>query len=60
MAELYAEDMKPTDETAEEIMNRLEQRKNYIPGSERVRREYSYALLREYRKYIKERSGRGR
>jgi hypothetical protein len=60
MAELYSEDMKATDETAEVIIKRLEEKKNYIPGSERVRREYAYALLREYRKYIKDRSGSGR
>ena len=60
MAEVYAEDMQATDKTAEEMMKRLEQRKNYIPGSERVRREYAYALLREYRKYVKDRSGSGR
>ncbi len=60
MAELYAEDMKPTDETAEEIIKRLEEKKNYIPDSERVRGEYTYALLREYRNYIKDRSGSGR
>jgi hypothetical protein len=60
MAELYAEDMKATDEAAELIIKRLEEKKNYIPGSERVRREYAYALLREYRKYVKDRSGSGR
>jgi hypothetical protein len=60
MAEVYAEDMQATDKTAEEIMRRLELKKNYIPGSERVRREYAYALLREYRKYLKDRSGSGR
>jgi hypothetical protein len=60
MAEVYAEDMQATDKTAEEIMKRLEGKKNYIPGSERVRREYAYALLREYRKYLKDRSGSGR
>ena len=60
MAEVYAEDMQATDKTAEEIMKRLEQKKNYIPGSERVRRDYAYALLREYRKYVKDRSGSGR
>jgi hypothetical protein len=60
MAELYAEDMKPSDKTAEEIIKRLEEKKNYIPGSERIRREYSYALLREYRKYLKDRSDSGR
>ncbi len=60
MAEVYAEDMQATDKTAEEIMKRLEQKKNYIPGSEGVRRDYAYALLREYRKYRKDRSGSGR
>ena len=57
MAELYTEDLKATDETAEEIIKRLEEQKNYIPESERVRREYAYVLLREYRKYLKDRSG---
>jgi hypothetical protein len=57
MAELYTEGMKATDETAEEIIKRLEEEKNYIPESERVRKEYAYALLREYRKYLKDRSG---
>ena len=58
MAELYAQDRKPTDETAEEIINRLKEKKNFIPSSEDVRREYTYVLLREYRNYIKEQSGR--
>jgi hypothetical protein len=60
MAELYAEDMEATDKAAEEIIKRLEEKKNYIPESERVRREYAYVLLREYRKYLKDRSGGGR
>ena len=60
MAELSAEDMKATYETAEKIINRLEDKKNYIPDSEGVRREYAYALLRVYRQYIEERSGSGR
>ncbi len=59
MAELYAENRKASDETAEEIIKKLEERKNYIPSSERVRRDYIYVLLKEYRKYIKERSGCG-
>ncbi len=54
MAELCSEDRKPTDETAEEIINRLEEKKNFIPSSERVRRDYAYVLLREYRKYMKD------
>ncbi len=57
MAELHAEGRKANDETAEVIISRLEGKKNYIPSSERVRREYAYVLLKEYRKYIKEQSG---
>jgi hypothetical protein len=60
MAELYSEERKASDETAEEIINRLEARKNYIPLSERVRKEYAYILLKEYRTYVKDRSGRDR
>lgn len=60
MAALYAEGRKAVDETAEEIINRLEDRKNYIPSSDRVRREYAFVLLREYRAFIKDRSGSGR
>jgi Ca2+-binding EF-hand superfamily protein len=56
MAALHSEGRKATDETAEEIMIRLEAKKNYIPSSERARREYAYALLKEYRKYLKDRS----
>jgi len=59
MAELYSEGRKATDETAEEIIKRLEVKNNYIPSSERIRREYSYVLLMEYRKYVKDRSGNG-
>jgi hypothetical protein len=57
MAELYAEGRKANDETAEEIIERLEARKNYIPSSEQAHREYVYVLLKEYRKYVKDRSG---
>jgi Ca2+-binding EF-hand superfamily protein len=60
MAELYAEGRKATDKTAEEIIKRLESKKNYIPSSERVRKEYAYVLLMEYRAYVKDRSGSGR
>jgi hypothetical protein len=56
MAELYSEGRKPDDETAVEIIKRLEARNNYIPSSERTRREFSYVLLKEYRKYVKDRS----
>jgi predicted nucleic-acid-binding protein len=56
LAQLYTEDRKATAETAEEIVNRLEEKKNFIPPSEHVRREYVYVLLKEYRNYIKDRS----
>jgi hypothetical protein len=59
MAELYSEHRNATDETAEEIIKRLEARKNYIPSSERARKEYAYALLKEYRKYLRDRSDSG-
>ena len=61
MAEFYTEDRKATNETAEEIIKRLEAKKNFLPSSEHARREYAYVLLQEYRNYIKDRSGsRGR
>jgi hypothetical protein len=56
MAEIYSGGRKATDVTAEEIIKRLEAKRNYIPSSERARREYAYALLKEYRKYLKDRS----
>jgi Ca2+-binding EF-hand superfamily protein len=60
MTELYAEGRKPNDETAEEIIKRLEARNNFIPSSERTRKEYAYVLLNAYRAYIKDRSGTDR
>jgi hypothetical protein len=57
MAELYAEGKKATDATAAEIIERLEAKKNYIPSSYSVRKEYAYALLNKYRTYIEDRSG---
>ncbi len=56
LADLYAEGRQANEETAEEILDRLEARKNYIPSSDRVRREYVYVLLKEYRNYIKDRA----
>lgn len=49
MAEVYSEGRQPNQETAEEILNRLE-KKNYIPPS--ARREYKSVLLKEYRDYV--------
>jgi predicted transcriptional regulator len=56
MAELYAEGREANDGTVEEFIKRLEAKKNYIPASERARRDYAYVLLREYKKYLKERN----
>jgi hypothetical protein len=54
MADLYAAGRPAYDAAAEEIIDRLEAQKNFIPSSDRVRREYVYALLREYRTYLKD------
>ncbi len=54
MADLFAEGRMANDETAEEIITRLEAMKNYIPSSESARREYRYVLLKEYKTYLKE------
>jgi hypothetical protein len=56
LADLYAQGRPTSEATADEIIVRLEAQKNYIPSSERVRREYAYALLREYRTYLQERA----
>ena len=58
LAELYAEGRKANDETAQEIIARLEAVKNYIPSSDRARREYRYVLLKEYREYVKDQANR--
>ncbi|MBP1746668.1 MAG: hypothetical protein H6Q54_1283 [Deltaproteobacteria bacterium] len=59
LAELFSEGMPPNDETAEEIIKRLEAYKNYIPTSCRAHREYAYMLLKEYRKFIKDQTDKG-
>jgi hypothetical protein len=56
LAELYSEGWQATEETAGEIIDRLEAKKNYIPSSDRTRKEYAYVLLKEYRKYLKSRT----
>lgn len=53
LAELFSEGRPANNETAEEIIRRLEAHKNYIPTSDRAHQEYAYILLKEYRKYIK-------
>ncbi|MCF8128325.1 MAG: hypothetical protein K9N10_07400 [Deltaproteobacteria bacterium] len=57
MAELYFEKRKPTDDAAREMITRLEEKGNFIPSSESVHREYAYVLLREYKNFIRDRSG---
>ncbi len=53
LAELYSEGRQPNNETAEEILDRLEKHNNYIPAS--ARREYKSVLLKEYRDYVADR-----
>jgi predicted transcriptional regulator len=60
LADLYSEGKQPNKKTVEEIINRLEAKKNYIPSSDRARKEYSYVLLKEYRKYVKSRTDNDR
>jgi len=53
MAALFSEGRDASDETAEEIIRRLEAGNNHVPSFEPVRREYAYVLLREYRRYVR-------
>ena len=60
LADLYSEGRQANEKTAEEIINRLEAKKNYIPSSIRARREYAYVLLKEYRKYVRDQADNNR
>jgi hypothetical protein len=60
MADLYSQRRPANDKTVEEIISRLEANKNYIPSSDRARKEYAYVLLKEYRKYLKDHADRNR
>jgi len=59
LADLYAEGRPVNPDTSEEIVNRLE-KTNFIPSSERTRREYRQALLKEYGIYVEGRTESGR
>lgn len=50
LADLYSKGRQANQETAEEILDRLEKNDNYIPPS--ARREYKSVLLKEYRDYV--------
>ena len=52
LAGAYSEGRQANRETAEEIIIRLETRKNFIPLSDRTRKEYAYVLLKEYKQYV--------
>jgi hypothetical protein len=60
LADLRSEGRQANKETAEEIINRLEAAKNYIPSSDRTRKEFAYVLLKEYRKYVEIRTDNNR
>jgi hypothetical protein len=53
LADLYSQGREANQETAEEIINRLEAGKNYIPSSDRTRKEFAHVLLKEYREYLR-------
>jgi hypothetical protein len=57
MAELYSEGRQPNNETAEEILDRVEKHSNYIPGS--AQWEYKSVLLKAYRDYVAKRNNKG-
>ncbi len=59
LAEICSEGRLANRETADEIMKRLEDRRNYIPSSEITRREYRHILLEEYREHLSSRAGEG-
>jgi hypothetical protein len=59
LAELHVEGRPANEATAEEIIKRLEAYNNYIPESDKARREYAYLLLKEYRAYVKHEADKG-
>lgn len=56
LADLYSEGRQENQETGEEIINRLEAKKNYIPSSDLTRREYRRLLLKKYSEYVASRT----
>ncbi|MCX5831535.1 MAG: hypothetical protein NT140_06575, partial [Deltaproteobacteria bacterium] len=56
MADLYSEGRQANQETAAEIIKRLEVLNNYVPSSDRTRKEYAYVLLKGYREYVQGRA----
>jgi len=57
MADMYAEDRQVSEETAEEIVERLSEG-NYVTPS--FRRQYREVLKNEYRQYVKNRNSEKR
>jgi hypothetical protein len=60
MAHLCFEGRQANRETAEEIIRRLEEQKNFIPSSDATRREYARVLLAEYAEYLKGRENQNK
>jgi hypothetical protein len=52
LADLHSQGRQVNRETAEEIINRLEANKNYIPSSDRTRKEFAHVLLKEYEECV--------
>lgn len=55
---MYCEGRQANQETAREIVKRLEVAKNYIPSSDLVRREYGHVLLEEFKSYAKDQAAK--
>jgi hypothetical protein len=56
LAEVFSEGREINKETVQEIIKRLEALNNYIPSSDRIRQDYAYVLLKEYREYAEGRT----
>ena len=59
MADLCSQGRQANQETATEIISRLEAGKNFIPASDRTRQEFAYVLLKEYKEYLEGRANSG-
>jgi hypothetical protein len=52
LAAVYSEGRQANQETGEKIIHWLEKAGNFIPSSDRTRKEYCSVLLKEYRDYV--------
>jgi hypothetical protein len=57
LAELYAEGRPANQETADELLARLEAHGTFVPPDLVVRREYRGELLKKYTEYVEGKGG---